>query len=335
MDVVWELGNCARLKFVLAVVGLLVTCFCAKADEQPQKIYRIAFVGATSPAAFPRSLTVFWDRLRELGYVEGQNLVIESRWAQGHADRLPALMSEVVQRKVDVIVTCGTPAAIAAKRATATIPIFNTGMGDPVGTGLVASLARPGGNLTGFSGGLTDICGKWLELFQETIPRLSSVAVLGDPSNPAHESQVQELRSIAVKRALKIVPVHVRESEALDLGMVRARQSAAAVIVLSGTLTTANQGQLINLAAKHKLPAMYLLREAVIAGGLMAYGPDFVIIFRRSAEYVDKILKGARPADMPIEQATQYILAVNLKTAKSLGLVIPPSILVRADEVVQ
>jgi len=164
---------------------------------------------------------------------------------------------------------------------------------------------------------------------------LSSVAVLGDPSNPAHESQVQELRSIAVKRALKIVPVHVRESEALDLGMVRARQSAAAVIVLSGTLTTANQGQLINLAAKHKLPAMYLLREAVIAGGLMAYGPDFVIIFRRSAEYVDKILKGARPADMPIEQATQYILAVNLKTAKSLGLVIPPSILVRADEVVQ
>ena len=244
-------------------------------------------------------------------------------------------MSEVVQRKVDVIVTYGTPAAIAAKGATATIPIFDTAMGDPVASGLVSSLARPGGNLTGFSGALPDICGKWLELLQETIPRLSTVAVLADPGNPAHESQAHELRSIAVKRGLKIVPVHVRESEALDQGMVRARRSAEAVIVLSASLAMVNQGRIITLAAKHKLPAMYLLRDTVVAGGLMAYGPDIAVMFRRSADYVDKILKGARPADMPIEQPTQYILAVNLKTAKSLGLVVPQSILVRANEVVQ
>jgi putative ABC transport system substrate-binding protein len=244
-------------------------------------------------------------------------------------------MSEVARLKIDVIVTYGTPAAIAAKGATATIPIFDTAMGDPVARGLVSSLARPGGNLTGFSGALPDICGKWLELLQETIPRLSAVAVLADPGNPAHESQAQELRSIAAKRGLKLVPVYVREAEALDPGMVRARRSADAVIVLSATLTMASQGRIITLAAKHKLPAMYLLRDAVVAGGLIAYGPDFAVMFRRSADYVDKILKGARPADMPIEQPTQYILAVNLKTAKALGLAVPQSILVRANEVIQ
>jgi len=221
-------------------------------------------------------------------------------------------MSEMVRRKVDVIITYGTPAAIAAKGATATIPIFNTGMGDPVGNGLVSSLSRPGGNLTGFSGGLTDMCGKWLELLQEILPRLATVAVLVDPSNPAHESQAHELGSIAPARSLNIVPVYVRESEALEQPMARARRIGQAVIVLSGTLATAHQGRIITLAAKHKLPAMYLLRDTVVAGGLMAYGPDFAVIFRRSADYVDKILKGARPADMPIEQATQYILAVNL-----------------------
>jgi putative ABC transport system substrate-binding protein len=335
LDIVYELGSRRRLRSALVLLLLALSCFGVRADEQIHKVYRIAFVGATSPSTFPRSVTAFWDRLRELGYIEGQNLVVESRWAEGHPERLPALMSEVVQQKVDVIVTYGTPSGIAAKGATATIPIFDTAMGDPVASGLVSSLARPGGNLTGFSGALPDICGKWLELLQETIPRLSTVAVLAEPGNPAHESQVHELRSIAVKRGLKIVPVHVRESLALDQGMVRARRSAEALIVLSASLTMVNQGRIITLAAKHKLPAMYLLRDTVIAGGLLAYGPVIVVMFRRSADYVDRILKGARPADMPIEQPTQYILAVNLKTAKSLGLVVPQSILVRANEVVQ
>jgi putative ABC transport system substrate-binding protein len=244
-------------------------------------------------------------------------------------------MSDVVQRRVDVIVTWGTPAAIAAKGATASIPIFVTAMGDPVATGLVSRLARPGGNLTGFSGGLTDICGKWLELLQETIPRLSTVAVLGDSGNPAHRAQAQELASIAAERGMKIVPVYVREADALDQAMVGARRKAGAVIVLSGAQDMLTQRRIIALAAKHKLPAMYLPRDTVVSGGLMAYGPDFVVMFRRTADYVDKILKGARPAEIPIEQPTQYVLAGNLKTAKSLGLVVPQSILVRATEVIQ
>jgi len=238
-------------------------------------------------------------------------------------------MSEVVQRKVDVIVTWGTPAAIAAKEATATIPIFDTAMGDPVGTGLVSSLARPGGNLTGFSGGLTDICGKWLELLQETIPGLSTVAVLGDTGNPAHRAQARELGSVAAGRGLKIVAIYVREPKELDQAMVQARRSSKALIVFSATQSLTAQRRIITLAAKHKLPAMYLSRDTVVAGGLMAYGPDFVVLFRRSADYVDKILKGVRPAEIPIEQPTQYILAVNLKTAKSLGLVVPQSVLMR------
>lgn len=335
MDIVRELSSRSRFRFALILLVLALSCAFVNADEQTRRVYRIAFVGGTSPSTFPRSVIALWDRLRELGYIEGQNLIIESRWADGHPDRLPGLMSEVVQRKVDVIITWGTPAAIAAKEATATIPIFDTAMGDPVGTGLVSSLDRPGGNLTGFSGGLTDICGKWLELLQETIPRLSTVAVLGDTGNPAHRAQAQELRSVAAERGLKIVAVYLREPEALDQAMVQARRTAEALIVLSATQSLTTQRRIITLAAKHKLPAMYLPRDTVVAGGLMAYGPDFVVLFRRSADYVDKILKGARPADIPIEQPTQYILAVNLKTAKSLGLAVPQSILVRANEVVQ
>jgi putative ABC transport system substrate-binding protein len=335
LDIVCDLGTRSRLRLALFLLVLALSCSFVNAEQQTRRVYRIAFVGSTSPSTFPRSVTALWERLRELGYIEGQNLIIESRWADGHPDRLPALMSEVVQRKVDVIVTWGTPAAIAAKEATATIPIFVTAMGDPVGTGLVASLDRPGGNLTGFSGGLTDICGKWLEFLQETIPHLSTVAVLGDIDNLAHHAQAQELRSVAAERGLKVVAIYVREPNDLDQAMVQSRRRAEALIVLSGTQSLTAQRRVVTLAAKHKLPAMYLPRDAVVAGGLMAYGPDFVVLFRRSADYVDRILKGARPADIPIEQPRQYILAVNRKTAKSLGLVLPQSILVRANEVVQ
>ena len=335
LDIVFKLGSRSRFRFALTLLALALSCSFVNAAEQTRKVYRIAFVGATSPSTFPRSLTALWDRLRELGYIEGQNLIIESRWADGNPDRLPGLMSEVVQRKVDIIVTWGTPSAIAAKEASTTIPIFVIAMGDPVGTGLVSSLDRPGGNLTGFSGGLTDICGKWLELLQETIPRLSTVAVLGDTGNLAHSAQARELRSVAAERGLKIVEYYVREPTALDGAIVQARRSAEALIVLSGTQSLTAQRRIVTLAGKHKFPAMYLPRDTVVAGGLMAYGPDFVVLFRRSADYVDRILKGARPSDIPIEQPTQYILAVNLKTAKSLGLVVPQSILVRADEIVQ
>lgn len=322
------------LLVVLLAWALLSPCQ-ARAAEPAQGAVRVAFVGTTSPATFPRSITAFWDRLRELGYVEGQNLVIESRWAEGQLDRLPALMTEVVERKVDVIVTWGTPAAIAAKKATETIPIVNMGMGDPVGSTLAASLARPGGNLTGFSAGWADIRGKWLELLQETVPRLSTVAVIANPDNALNRKEAQELASVAPTRGLKLLIIYVREPDALDRAFEQARHRAQAVLVFSDPLTMSNQRRIVALAARHRLPDMYLLRDSVDAGGLMAYGPDLAVVFRRSEDYVDKILKGARPGDLPIEQPTQYLLAVNLRTARALGLRIPQSVLLRADEVIR
>jgi putative ABC transport system substrate-binding protein len=244
-------------------------------------------------------------------------------------------MAEMVERKVDVIVTWGTPAAIAAKRATSTIPIVNTGMGDPVATGLVASLARPGGNLTGFSAGWTDIRGKWLELLQESIPKLSTIAIVANPDNELNRKQAQDLDALASERGLKLVPFYARNADELAKAVEQARRGAQALIVFSDPVTMANQQRIIALAGKYKLPTMYLLRDAVAGGGLMAYGPDLKIVYRRSADYVDRILKGARAGDLPVEQPTEYILAVNLKTAKSLGLSIPQSVLVRADEIVR
>ena len=326
--------NTRYLRVVLMVAGVL-SLTQVSAAETVQKIVRIGFVGTTSPSTFPRSINAFWDRLRELGYVEGQNLIIESRWAEGRLDRLPPLMAEMVERKVDVIVTWGTPAAIAARNATNTIPIVDTGMGDPVGSGLAVSLARPGGNITGFSAGWADIRGKWLELLQEAVPRLATVAVIANPDNALNRKEAKELESVAPTRGLKLLIIYVREAEALDRAFEQARRGAQAVLVFSDPLTMSNQPRIVALAAKHRLPDMYLLRDSVRAGGLMAYGPDLAVVFRRSADYVDKILNGARPADLPIEQPTQYLLVVNLKTAKALGLTIPQSILLRADEVIR
>jgi putative ABC transport system substrate-binding protein len=305
------------------------------AAETAQKIVRVGFVGTTSPSTFPRSISAFWDRLRELGYVEGRNLIIESRWAEGRLDRLPALMAEMVERKVDVIVTWGTPAAFAARNATNTIPIVDTGMGDPVGSGLAASLARPGGNITGFSAGWADIRGKWLELLQEAVPRLATVAIIANPDNALNRKEAQELESMVPLRGLKLLIIYVREAQALDHAVRQARRGAQALLVFSDPLTMSNTQRIVALAARHRLPDMYLLRDSVQAGGLMAYGPDLAVVFRRSADYVDKILNGARPADLPIEQPTQYRLVVNLKTAKALGITIPQSILVRAEEVIR
>lgn len=324
------------MKWSIAAIACVLLCSASTQAEGPNtRQVRVGFVGTTSPATFPPSISAFWARLRELGYVEGKNLIVERRWANGDLARLPTLMADMVERKVDVIVTWGTPAAIAAKRATTTIPIVNTGMGDPVAIGLVASLARPGGNLTGFSAGWTDIRGKWLELLQETIPKLSMVAIVANPNNALNRMQAQDLASLATERGLKLVPFYARDAEELAGAVEQARRGAQALIVFSDPVTMANQQRIVALAGKHKLPTIYLLRDAVADGGLMAYGPDLNVVYRRSADYVDRILKGARAGDLPVEQPTEYILAVNLKTAKSLGLAIPQSILVRADEIVR
>ena len=306
------------------------------AANAADKVARLGFVGAEAPSTGLRGVAVFWERLRELGWVEGQNLVIEARWAEGRIDRLPALMAEVLGRKIDVLVTYSTPGAIAAKNATSTIPIVVSSMGDPVSAGLADSLARPGGNLTGLSLGWSEgIAGKWLELLQETVPHLSTVAVIFNPKSSLASNLAQELGQLAPTRRLKIRPIEVGKTDALEPAFERARCGCQAVLVLSDPFTVHHHQRIAALAAKNHLPGMYGMSEFVDAGGLMAYGVDHAILFRRAAEYVDKILRGAKPADLPIERPMQFSLVVNLKTAKALGITIPQSILLRADEVIR
>jgi putative ABC transport system substrate-binding protein len=308
----------------------------ARADDPAQRVMRLGIVSPDLPSTAVRGISAFSYRLRELGWVEGQNLIMERRWAEGRFDRLPALMTEVIGQKVDVLVTWTTPGAIAAKNATRTIPIVALGMGDPVRSGLVASLARPGGNLTGVSMGYGEgFSGKWLELLQETVPGLSTVAVIVNPDISHQRDQAKDLEAAAPKRRLKVQIIEVREAQALDAAFERARKQAQAVLVFPSPLTMIDMARITTLASKHRLPAMYGLRDFVDAGGLMAYAPDLAVMFRRTADYVDKILKGAKPADLPIEQPTQYVLVVNLKTAKALGLSIPQSILLQANEVIR
>ncbi len=307
-----------------------------RAAEPNQKVVRLGFVGPSSPSNATVYLTAFRERLRELGWVEGQNLVIESRWADGQYDRLPSLMAEVVARKVDVIVTYGTPGAVAAKKATTTIPIVVASMGDPIGTGLATSLARPGGNLTGLSMALVEgLGGKWLEMLQDTVPRFTTVAVIMNPDNPVERDLAKELETIAAARHLKLRIIGVRDADAVEGALEQARQQAQAFVVFADAIIVRKPRQITEFAARHRLPAMYVMREFVDVGGLMAYGPNVSEMFRRAAVYVDKILKGTNPADLPIEQPTKFELVVNLKTAKALGITIPQSILLRADEVIR
>jgi putative ABC transport system substrate-binding protein len=313
----------------IAVLGSPI----ARAAEPADRVARVGFVGTES---LSRGVTAFWERLHKLGWVEGKNLTIEARWAEGQVERLPALMNQVIAQNVDVLFTYGTPAAVAAKKATSTVPIVAAMMGDPVGTGLAASLARPGGNLTGISLAFAEgFGGKWLQLLHETVPRLSTVAVIGNPASPWVLKIRTELEGAARTRGLALRFIEVRDVEGLDQAFARAQREAQGAIVLGDPLTLHNWQRILSLAAKHRVPSMYTNPESAEFGGLMAYGADSVVMFRRAAEYVDKILRGAKPGDLPIEQPTQYTLAANLKTAKTLGLKIPESILIRADEVIR
>ena len=325
----------SNLLTLVTAAALLGSSF-GRAAEGVQKVVRLGFVHSQSPSTTNRGLSAFWERLAELGWVQGRNLVSEERWAEGHIERLPALMADMVERRVDVIVTYSTPAAVAAKSATNTIPIVVESMGDPVGTGVAASLAHPGGNLTGLSLQMTEgIPGKWLELLQETVPRLSTVAVIGNPDTPLFELVRHPLEAAASARNLKLKFIDMRAPEVLETAFGQARRAAQAAVVIPDPLTFYYQRRVAAQAARDHLPVMYGLPEYVDAGGLMAYGPNQAVLFRRAAEYVDKILRGANPADLPIEQATQYVLIVNLKAASALRLTIPESILQRADEVIR
>ena len=316
----------------VGILGLSVS----RAAESAQKVAHVGFVSPNAPSTDPRGPAAFWDRLRELGWVEGQNLLVERRWAEGRYDRLPALVSEVIRRDVDVLVTYSTPAAIAAKNATHTIPIVVAVMGNPIGTGLVRGLARPGGNLTGLSLGWGEgIGGKLLELLQESVPRLTTVAVITNPENPVDRNLITELKNIAPMRRLKLRIIEASNPEELDRAFKQAGRQAHALVLIPDPVFLAHRQKITALAAKHGLPAMYGQREFADAGGLMAYGPDRTAMFRRAADFVDKILKGTQPSNLPVEQPTKFELVVNLKTAKALGLTIPKSILLRADEVIR
>ena len=324
-----------RRRFLLtSLAGALAAPLVAEAQE-PTRI-RVAFLGAESPSTNQHYLDAFRQGLAEHGYVEGHNLTLETRWAEGRSDRFPALVNELLQLKPRVMVTVSLPGAMAAKNSTTTTPIVFIG-GDPLGSGLVSSLARPGGNLTGLSISLgEEFSGKWLELLKEAAPKISRVAYLWNPTNPANAAYLAVLRGVAQKLGVKLQPTEVRDASGFDNAFASMNaERAQGLIVAVDPLTARYRGRIAELAAKNRLPAMYGFREFAETGGLMAYGASVADLCRRAATYVNKILKGASPADLPVEQSTKFELVINLKTAKQIGLTIPPTVLARADKVIK
>ena len=334
-----------RRRFLLtSFAGALAAPLAAEA-QQAGKVYRIGYLSPSSPSdperqASPfgeRGLAAFRQGLRELGYVEGKNIAIEKRWAEGKFERLPDLAAELVRLKLDIIVSVVTQASLAAKNATRTIPIVMVAPGDPLGSGLVANLARPGGNVTGPSSMYSDLVVKQLEVLKEIVPGLSRVAVLRNPANAGWQAQMLKATEVAATALrLQVQLVEARGPDELEgafAGM--ARERASALLVAVDVIFALHARRIADLATKRHLPAMYGSSEHVEAGGLISYAPDIPDVFRRAATYVDKILKGAKPSDMPVEQPTKLLLVINVKTAKALGLTIPPSLLLRADQVIE
>ena len=326
-----------RRTFLAGTGALLLAAPLGAEAQQAAKVPRIGWLVANL-AGKSHMTEAFLQGLRDLGYVAGRNVVIETRDAEGKLERLPALAAELVALKVDVIFAGGTAQALAAKEATTTIPIVFTAVIDAVADGLVTSLARPGGNVTGLSGLASELVGKWLELLKQAVPRISRVALLWHPGTLGERTEKDMLKGAEVAaRTLgaRLQSVEARGPDDFDTAfsdMKRAR--AGALTVWPSPMFNSQRQRLVDLAAKHRLPAVYPWREAADAGGLMAYGVDPADVFRRAATYVDKILKGAKPGDLPVEQPTKFELVINLKTAKALGLTIPPSLLGRADEVI-
>jgi ABC-type uncharacterized transport system substrate-binding protein len=323
-----KLFTCWSLLVVLAAVFLS-----AGAEAQPAgKAHRIGYLSAASGP--PED--AFLAGLRELGYVEGRNIIIESRFADGKHERLFGLAGELIALKVDVIVTTGTPAAFAAKRATSAIPIVMAIVADPVGGGLVANLARPGGNITGMADLDTELSEKRLEILKQVVPRLSRVAVLWNPANPAHKQALKESEVAAKALELRLQAVDAQAPSQFGSAFsAMSSERAQALTLLADSMFSAYREAIIKLAAKGRLSAIFWQSSFVRAGGLMSYGPNFDELFRRAAVYVHKIIKGAKPADLPVEQPTKFELVINLKTAKQIGLTIPPNVLARADRVIK
>ncbi len=321
------------------VICLLTTALLSIAPfvdaQQAGKVNRIGFLRTAAP---PESyLEAFRQGLKELGYVEGKNIAFEYRWAEGKTDQLPELAAELVRLKVDVIVTDGTPPAQAARKASSAIPIVTASSGDPVGTGLIASLARPGGNITGLTSINAELGGKALELLKEIVPRLTHVAILGAEDTPVHKLFLKNTEAPARALGLKLIPLLFRGPEDYESAFRTATKERANAILVRGVpfTSSAHRKRLVDLATKNRLPAIYETRDLVDTGGLISYGADRVDMYRRVATYVDKILKGAKLANLPVEQPTKFELVINLKAAKQIGLTIPPNVLARADKVIK
>ena len=325
-----------RRTFLRTVAGTLIAAPLAAEAQQAGKVYRIGFLGTTVPT--PATLPLweaFQEGLREGGYVEGQNLFIERRYSEGRAERFTDFASEFVRLQVDAIVVSSTPAAKAAKQATGTIPIVMVYVGDPVGSGLVASLARPGGNVTGLSS-QAEQGGKQLQLLHETAPGASRVAVIWDPSNPSRLRSVKDVEASGQVLRIEVRSHSVRTPDELEIVLTAIeRERATAFMPFDSQVAFVHRRRLVEFAARNRLPAVYAVRAYANDGGLMSYGPSLPDLFRRASTYVAKILKGAKPGDLPVEQPTKFELVINLKTAKTLGLTIPPSVLQRADQVIE
>ena len=320
----------------IALLGSATAAWPLSAGAQTSpKIPQVGFIGGANPASAEHTFGAFQQRLRELGYVEGQSIALEVRWAEGRMERIPELVAELVDLKMDVLVAGVSPAALAASKATRTIPIVMVAA-DPVGLGLVASLARPGGNVTGLSYFNEAIVGKRLELLKELVTGLTRIAVLRNPMQAVHATFWHETELAARKLGLTLQPLDVRAPEDFEVAFAAAiRGNAQALVALDDALTVAYRPRIVTLAASSRLPAMYGLREFPDDGGLISYGPNFTDLFRRAATYVDKILKGAKPADLPVEQPTKFELVINRKTANALGLTVPPTLLASANEVIE
>jgi putative ABC transport system substrate-binding protein len=328
-----QFGELKRREFITLLGGAATWPLAVRA--QPVKLRTIGFLGATTPSAQKQWTDAFVQRLRELDWIEGRNLAIEYRWAEGRTERAAEVFAEFVRLKVDVIVTHSVPLTSAAKRATSLIPIVFAVAADPIDTGLVASLARPGGNVTGMSLQLSDTAGKRLELLREVVPGLRRLAILANVANPTAALEMREVQAAASPLDLEIATSEIRRPEDIAPAFETLKNRADALYVCTDPLMNTNRVRINILAVAARLPSVCGFREFVEGGGLISYGANYPALFRRTAEMVDKILRGARPAELPVEQPTRFDLVINVITAKALGLTVPPMLLARADEVIE
>ena len=325
-----------RRKFLTLFGGAVLAWPLAVRAQPMAKVWHVGMLETTAATLNATNLDAFKQALRQLGYIEGQNLIVEYRSGDGHIERFPQLAAELVRLNVDIIITRGTPAALAAKKATATIPIVMAAIREPVETGMVASLARPGGNVTGLSAFVTELTAKRIEIMREIIPQLSRMALIDNMANRSVPAQWDETKRAAFALGIQPQLYDVRKAEDIERAFSSAiAQRVNALSVGNDSVVIANRIQVVQLAAKHRLPAIYATRDFVDAGGLLSYAAHYPDLYRRAAAYVDKIFKGAKPADLPVEQPTKFEIVVNLKAASALGLTVPSTLLARADEVIE